>query len=109
MGLFKRKKKNQQSQQPGIACISCGSKNTIVITHHGMDQANYVRVWRGQRQLTCRCLDCRKDFYADISNTEIERQVMGDNRIIDDEEALSEAENELKREADEQNDHRLWS
>ncbi len=107
MWFFKRKKKDQSFRQPGIACTSCLSMNTIVITHHGGDQANYIRVWRGQRYLTCRCQDCGQDFYADVPNDEIMEQVIENNRMVDDEEALRAAENELKREIDEQNDHRF--
>jgi len=81
--------------------------NTIVITHHGNDQANYIRTWRGQRYLTCQCLDCGQDFYADVPIAQIEAQLIENDRIIDDEEALRQAENELKREIDEQNDHQF--
>jgi hypothetical protein len=107
MWFFKRKKKNQQSRRLDITCTSCRSINTIVITHHGGDQANYIRTWRGQRYLVCRCLDCGRDFYIDAPIAEIEDQIIGNDRIIDDEEALRQAENELKREADEENDHRF--
>jgi hypothetical protein len=107
MWLFKRKQKDQQPRQPGMACISCRSVNTIVITHHGRDQANYIRTWRGQRYLTCRCLDCGQDFYADVPINEIEDRVTGNDRIIDDEEALRQAEDDLKQKTDEENDHRF--
>ena len=107
MRFFKRKAKDQQPRQSGITCTSCRSMNTIVITHHGSDQASYVRVWRGQRYLTCRCQDCGQDFYAVVPVDEVLEQVIESDRLIDDEEALRAAEIELKREIDEEKDHRF--
>ncbi len=106
MWFFKKKKKEQKYKRPDIYCTFCKSTNTIVITHHGTDQSNYVRTWRGQRYLTCRCLDCGQDFYINVPQAKIEGELIEDDRMIDDEESLRQAENELKREADEDNDHR---
>lgn len=107
MWPFKQKNKDKIPEQSDIACTFCLSTKTIVITHHGGDQANYIRTWRGQRHLTCRCLDCERDFYADVSNVAIDSRIDRDDQLIDDEEALRAAENEIKRQADEENDHRF--
>lgn len=57
--------------------------------------------------MTCRCLDCGKDFYADVQDDVIDFQLERDDRSIDDEEALRTAEDEIKRQADKENDHRF--
>jgi hypothetical protein len=106
MWIFKKKKK-EQFRQTSITCTFCRSTKTTVITHHGTGQSNYIRAWRGKRYITCRCLDCGQDFYADVPQAEIEREISNDERLIDDEEALRQAEDELKREADEEQNHRF--
>lgn len=55
--------------------------------------------------MTCQCLTCKRDFYADVQDAAIDVQIERDDRLIDDEDALQAAENELKRQADEENDH----
>ena len=78
----------------------------MVITHHGTDQPNFVRIWRGSRYLTCRCTDCGQNFYAEAGGEPADDAVL-DDRIVDDEEALRAAEDELKKEADDEGDHRI--
>jgi len=107
MWPFKRKKSDEQPRLSDAACTQCGSLNTTIVTHHGTDKTNYIRTWRGQRYVTCRCLDCGQDFYSHLPEAEIEDLVNSDDRVIDDEEALREAENELKRQIDEENDRTL--
>ena len=77
----------------------------MVISYHGTDQPNAVRTWRGQRYLTCRCSDCGQNFYSEAGAGPADEAM--DDRIIDDEEALKAAEDELKKEADDEGDHRL--
>jgi hypothetical protein len=73
--------------------------------NHGTDQPGYVKVWRGQRSLTYRCLDCGRDFYAAEPLEGISQDA--DDPLIDDEEALRAAEDDLKRQIDEDGDHRF--
>ncbi len=72
-----------------------------MIVYHGTDHPDYVRTWRGQRALTYRCLDCGLDFYAEEPQEGITDEVMADDQVIDDEEALREAEEELERQIEE--------
>lgn len=104
MWLFKHKKNKQDSQRSGPPCSICHSTNTRLIVYHGTNQPNYVRVWRGQRSLTYRCFDCGSDFYAEEPKGGLPQENMEDGPIIDDEEALHAAEEELKRQAEENDD-----
>jgi hypothetical protein len=56
--------------------------------------------------LTYRCLDCGRDFYGDEPQPEIIDALISDDQVIDDEEALREAEEELEREIEEDDDQR---
>jgi uncharacterized Zn finger protein len=78
-------------------CPRCGSTNTRLIVYHGTDHPDYVRIWRGQRALTYRCLDCGLDFYVEESQEGTIDEVMADDQLIDDEEALREAEEEVNK------------
>ncbi len=104
MWPFKRKKANKK-QPSGPPCVHCGSTNTIVVSH-GVDQSDNIRSWRGQRYVTCRCLDCGRDFYSDEDQA-AEARAAAEDRIIDDEEALHAAEEELKKQSDDERDHRF--
>ena len=88
MWLFRRKRIKQESQSSSPSCAYCESTNTRLIVYHGTDQPNYVKVWRGQRSLTYRCLDCGLDFYAKEPQGGVSDEILVDNQIIDDEEAL---------------------
>jgi hypothetical protein len=72
----------------------------------GADEPDYVRVWRGQRVLTYRCLDCGSDFYAEELQEGVIEGTLSEDLVIDDEETLHEAEEKLKKEAEEDNDRR---
>lgn len=104
MWFSRRKKITPKPEPPGPACSHCGSTNTRLIVYHGADQPNYVRVWRGQRFLTYRCLDCGRDYYGEEPPEGITNEVIGEDRIIDDEEALRAAEEEIKRQVEEDDD-----
>ena len=88
MWLFRRKRIKQESQISSPSCPYCESTNTRLIVYHGTDQPNHVKVWRGQRSLTYRCLDCGLDFYAKEPQGGVSDEILVDNQIIDDEEAL---------------------
>ena len=88
MWLFRRKRIKQESQISSPSCPYCESTNTRLIVYHGTDQPNHVKVLRGQRSLTYRCLDCGLDFYAKEPQGGVSDEILVDNQIIDDEEAL---------------------
>jgi hypothetical protein len=58
--------------------------------------------------LTYRCIDCGQDFYGDESPEGITNEIMGEDRLIDDEEALRAAEEEIKKQVDEDGDRRCF-
>jgi hypothetical protein len=74
--------------------------------YHGTDEPSHVKVWRGQRSLTYKCLDCGQNFYAQEPKGGISEENLEDGPIIDDEEALGAAEKELKRQTEEDDDRR---
>jgi hypothetical protein len=106
MWPFKHKKTQPESKRSGPPCSHCGSTNTRLIVYHGTDNPTYVKVWRGQRSLTYRCFDCGRDFYAGEPQGGIADEVNEASHAIDDEEALCEAENDLKRQVQEEGDRR---
>jgi DNA-directed RNA polymerase subunit RPC12/RpoP len=105
MWPFKRKKQNQQPES-GLSCTYCGSKDTVVKSSHGSEQLDYIRVWRGQRFVTCRCLNCQREFYANEPQSGLKEETLSSDNMIDDEEDLRAAEEELKRQIEEEDDRR---
>lgn len=77
-----------------------------MIVYHGTDHPDYVRIWRGQRSLTCGCFDCGLDFYGEEPREGIIDEVIAGGQVIDDEEALRAAEEEIKRQVEEDDDRR---
>ena len=107
MWLFQRKRINKASQNSSPQCSFCESHNTRLIIYHGTnDDPSYVKVWRGQRFLTYKCLDCGQNFYTQEPKGGINAANLEDGPIIDDEEALLAAEQELKRQTEEDDDRR---
>jgi hypothetical protein len=103
MWPFKNKKLIHKSGTSGPLCPHCKSIDTRVVTHHGGGDAAYVKIWRGQRYVTCRCLNCGQDFYAEEVGNIVEIE-LNNNDGIDDPAALQSAEEALKRQIDEEND-----
>ncbi len=101
MWPFKRKKKPTYTSPK---CPHCGSTHTVLQTG-GEENPDYVRAWRGQRYWDYRCLDCNQSFYTEEQPGGAPDEAFDDGRTVDDEEALRMAENELKRQADNENDH----
>ena len=105
MWPFKRKQssKHKQARPP---CPYCMSNNTKVVSSSQVnEEPNYIKTWKGQRYITCRCSECGRDFYIEATLQNIEAMVQSDKSIIEDE--LMAAEEELKRQADEEDDHRF--
>jgi hypothetical protein len=58
--------------------------------------------------LTYRCFDCGLDFYGEEPQEGIIDEVIVDGQVIDDEEELRAAEDEVRREIEEDGDRRCW-
>ena len=104
MSLFKRKKSNHNPVS-GPSCVHCGSTNTKIIGTAGTAEPDFVRTWRGQRYITCRCSDCGRDFYTAEGGDDSVQSIFPDENAINEDE-LNVAENELKRQIEENNDRR---
>jgi transcription elongation factor Elf1 len=105
MWLFRRKIK-KESHNSSLSCPFCNGSTTRLIIHHGGDVPSYVKVWRWQRFLTYKCLDCGQNFYANEPKGGISEKNLEDGPIIDDEDALRAAEEDLKRQTEEDDDRR---
>ena len=105
MWPFKRKKASQNPRSRP-SCSYCMSTNTTVSSYNGTEQPDYVRTWRGQQYITCRCLDCGQVFYLEGTQQELIEEILSDDEMFNDEEELRAAEDELKRQADDESDHR---
>jgi hypothetical protein len=106
MWPFKKKKENRKTSGTGPACSFCGSTQTIVVASPGEGQHG-VKIWRGQRYLTCWCLTCGKDFYADERLEGLPSEVLEHDSIVDNEEELRAAEEELKKQTEDDRDRRF--
>jgi hypothetical protein len=82
------------------------STNTVVISYHGTDQPDHIRTWRGQRYVTWRCSDCGRDFYAEEPQQGLPEEVLADEKMINDEDELRAAEEEVRKQAEEEGDRR---
>jgi len=106
MWPFKRKKEEVYPERP--VCPRCGSVNTRLQAGDDVSSPDYIRTWRGQRSLMFRCLDCSARFYADEPpggvNDDIYRNP---DDAVDDEEALADAEEALRKQVEEENDRRF--
>jgi len=103
MWLFKRKISSAGDTASRPKCPQCQSTKTKVITHHGTGEETYIKVWRGQRYVTFRCLACGNDFYTKESCHTIEIELDNDE-AIDDPAALQAAEDDLRRQVEDNND-----
>jgi len=56
--------------------------------------------------LTYRCFDCGQDFYGEEPLEGIASDTMAEGPIVDDEEALLAAEEEIRRQVEEERDRR---
>jgi hypothetical protein len=57
--------------------------------------------------VTCICFDCDHDFYSEEPSKGLTDRIIKDHTIITDEEELQEAEDELKRQTEEDGDRRI--
>jgi len=77
-----------------------------LIVYYGTDYPDCVRIWIGQRYLTYRCFDFSPDFYREERWEVIVDEPIADGQVIDDEEALRAADEEVRRQADNEGAHR---
>jgi len=103
MWPFRRKKSRKNTQMRPL-CTYCQSTNTKVAYSPATEQPDYIRTWRGQRYITCRCLDCGREFYIEELAQDIEELIFADDGFIADEDELLAAEKELRRQTDEEDD-----
>jgi DNA-directed RNA polymerase subunit RPC12/RpoP len=106
MWPFKRKKTAQPNESLSPQCPGCGSRDTKLVIHNSSGSPEYVKVWRGRRSLTYRCSECGNDFYADEPPGGASDESVSGNGLIDDEQAFRAAEEELKRQTDQEDDRR---
>jgi hypothetical protein len=106
MWFFKRKKSNQSTQEFNPACPACRSTDTRVVTSYDFEQPGYVKTWRGQRYITCRCLGCGKDFYVEEPPAGLSEEAAVGDELVADEDELHAAEEALKRDIEEKDDRR---
>jgi predicted nucleic-acid-binding Zn-ribbon protein len=107
MWPFRRKQTSKYIQQKP-PCPYCKSNNTKVISSlQATGETNFIKTWRSQRYIPCRCSECGRDFYIEATSQNIVKTLPLDGSIIEDEDELMTAEEELKRQADEENDHRF--
>lgn len=106
MWPFKRKNARKNTQVRPL-CHYCESMNTKVANSPASEQPDYNKTWRGQRYITCKCLDCGREFYIEEPTQDIEESFFSDESFIADEDELLAAEEELKRQTDEEDDRRF--
>ena len=58
--------------------------------------------------MTYRCFDCGLDFYAEEPQEGITDETIADSNVIDDDEALRAAEEEIERQVEEDEDRTCW-
>ena len=103
MWPFKRKKKTPELATGVNACPYCGSTDTHARSTDMSEEGSYVKTWRGQRYVTFNCRNCGRDFYLEESDDT--DQAISEHGMIDDEDELRAAEEELRRQADDEGDH----
>lgn len=103
-----RRKKSRKNTQSRPLCQYCGSTNIKVAFSPGTEQPDYIRTWRGQRYVTCKCLECGREFYIEEPAQDIVESILSDESFIADEDELLAAEEELKKQTDEEDDRTFW-
>ena len=99
------KKKTARSQNSSFACPYCHSTETVLASEYSSELPDYIKTWRAQRYATCRCLKCGRNFYVAEPKQGFKETDLTDDRIVEDEDELRAAEEELKKQADDEDDH----
>jgi hypothetical protein len=103
MRLFRRKP-GKELNNHGIACVHCGSTDTFAQSGVLLEDSSAIKVWRGERYIAFKCRSCRRVFYSD-KNAEPDKELKH-TPLVEDEDKLHAAEEELKRQTDAGGDHR---
>jgi hypothetical protein len=99
------KKISRPNKKPaGITCVHCGSEDTIIISDTSSESSSPVKIWRGERYVTYKCRSCQRLFYSEEPSGGISNN--SSSKIIEDEDQLHTAEEELKRMTDNEGDRR---
>jgi DNA-directed RNA polymerase subunit RPC12/RpoP len=104
MWPFKKKKAGPNEKPAGIICVHCGGEDTIIISDTSSESSSPVKVWRGERYVTYKCRSCQRLFYSEEPSGGIANN--SSSKIIEDEDQLRNAEEELKRITDNEDDRR---
>ena len=108
MGLFRRNRLKPEQAGFKPYCPYCFGNNTSIANQTSAGQDDFVKVWRGQRQVACQCLDCRKKFYADEPVGGLTDESIIGYEIISDPEELQAAEEQQRKDIEESDDRRCW-
>jgi hypothetical protein len=110
MWIFRKKRDRSKRETESRLCPFCGSPETRVDTSGAAEGISPVKAWRGERLTSMKCLSCRRTFYAEPVDADADPSATPTARngsaLIDDEEALRAAEEELKRQTDAEGDRR---
>ena len=106
MWFIKHKKLKPENSGFSPSCAYCNSTNTKVVTRYNAETPDYVKIWRGQRYITCRCFNCGKDFYTNEPEEGLNEEAMYADEIVSDPEELRAAEEELVRDIQDTDDRR---
>ncbi len=101
-----KRKKSQKPRLSSLSCSYCHGNHTVALTPYEGIPANNIKIWRGQRYWICRCLSCGQDFYAEEPPEGLASTVTRDDTLIEDEAELRAAEEEVKRQAEDDGDRR---
>ena len=106
MWLFKPKKEPIEPTQTDHSCPRCQSTHTSKKISPDGSQADQIKFWRGKRYNTFVCLDCSCEFYEDEPAEQLieNASATSDDDQID-EATLNAAEDELRKQTDEDDDH----
>ena len=107
MWPFKKKAQKEIKKTQVIRCPDCGSENTSIKPSYADGDPDFVKTWRGQRYITFYCRDCKQSFYVEESRCPSPDDLLNSADTVDDEEELREAEEDLKRQIEEEDDHRF--
>jgi hypothetical protein len=102
-----KKKKSIVKKSSELQCTYCGSTNIFFVSNEDDESLDRVKVWRNQRYVTCKCRSCNRIFYKAESDKSLINDQYVKNVLVDDEDLLNSAEEELKRQADHDGDHRF--
>ncbi len=98
-------KKISKGEGKPVPCPYCNSNETVPVSDYRAEKPDYIKTWRGQRYVTRRCLKCGEDFYVAEPPRGPGEVDLPDDRTIEDEDELRRAEEERKRQADDEGDH----